>query len=95
MPGYITSFLTKYKHSKPNKLQQSPHPNASIQYGKDSQKPLPEDTTNNASDDEIKHIQRVVGSILYYARAVDLTVLMDLSTIASEQTRAAQKHFPT
>ena len=91
MPGYITSLLTKYKHSKPNKLQQSPYPTAPRQYGKDYQKPLPEDTTNQSSYDEIKHIQQAVGSIFYYARTVDLTVLMALSTIASEQTRATQK----
>ena len=39
----------------------------------------------------IKHIQQSVGSILYYARAVDITVLMALSTIAVEQTKATEK----
>ena len=33
-------------------------------------------------------VQQVVGSILYYERAVDLTALMSLSTIASEQAKA-------
>ena len=37
------------------------------------------------------YIQQVVGTILYYARAVDLTVLMALSTIASEQAKATKK----
>jgi hypothetical protein len=32
-----------------------------------------------------------VGSILYYARAVDMTVLMALSSIAVEQTTATEK----
>jgi hypothetical protein len=32
-----------------------------------------------------------VGSILYYARAVDMTVLMALSTIASEQTKGTER----
>jgi hypothetical protein len=32
-----------------------------------------------------------VGSILYYARAVDMTVLMSLSTIASEQATATKQ----
>ncbi len=39
---------------------------------------------------DIKHVQRVIGSILYYARAVDLTVLMALSTIASEQAKGKE-----
>ena len=39
------------------------------------------------SNDEIKEIQRVIGSILYYAQAVDITVLMALSLIAIEQSK--------
>jgi hypothetical protein len=40
----------------------------------------------------IKRIQQIVGSILYYARAVDMTVLMALSAIAVEQTQATEKN---
>ena len=36
-------------------------------------------------------MQQIVGSILYYARAVDMTVLMALSAIAVEQTKAMAK----
>ena len=46
--------------------------------------------SSQPNPDEIKHIQRVIGSILYYARAVDLTVLMALSTIASKQTHGME-----
>jgi hypothetical protein len=35
-------------------------------------------------------VQRIIGSILYYAHAIDLTVLMALSTIASEQSRGTK-----
>ena len=35
-------------------------------------------------------MQKIVGSILYYARAVDMTVLMALSSIASEQTKGTK-----
>jgi hypothetical protein len=37
--------------------------------------------------DSIKQIQRIVGSILYYAQAVDITVLMALSSIAIKQIK--------
>ena len=33
----------------------------------------------------------IADSILYYARAVDMTVIMALSSIASEQMRATEK----
>jgi hypothetical protein len=39
----------------------------------------------------IRRIQQIVGSILYYARAVDMTVLMALSSIASEQMKTTEK----
>jgi hypothetical protein len=32
-----------------------------------------------------------VGSILYYAQAVNMTILMALSTIASKQSKATEK----
>ena len=50
--------------------------------------PIAKDTSRAASDEEILKVQQVVGSILYYSRAVDVTVLMSLSTIASEQAKA-------
>jgi hypothetical protein len=37
-------------------------------------------------------IQKVTGSVLYYARAVDPTVLMPLNDIATEQTKATEKN---
>jgi hypothetical protein len=37
------------------------------------------------------NIQKVTGSVLYYARAVDLTFLMPLNEIATEQTKATEK----
>jgi len=40
---------------------------------------------------EIKAVQKIVGSILYYAQPVDMTVLMALSTIASKQTEGTEQ----
>jgi hypothetical protein len=36
-------------------------------------------------------IQKVTGSVLYYSRAVEPTVLMPLNDIATEQTKATEK----
>jgi len=36
-------------------------------------------------------VPKIVGSILYYARAVDMTVLMALSTIASKQMKGTEQ----
>jgi hypothetical protein len=40
---------------------------------------------------EITCIQKIVGSILYYARAINMTVLMAFSTIAREQKKGTEQ----
>ena len=71
----------------PTKPQHCPYAPAPKHYGAKAQEPLPVDISPKLSPDEIKEIQRVIGSILYYARAVDITVLMALSSIAIEQSK--------
>ena len=60
-------------------------------YGAKAQAPLPTDDSKPLDKKGILKIQQIVGSILYYAQAVDSTVLMALSSIASEQTKATEK----
>ncbi len=90
MPGYIKKQLLKYKHIM-QRIQHCPYSPEPKKYGADAQSPLPTDETRKLTDAEIKEVQKIVGIILYYARAVDLTVLMVLSTIASEQTKGTEK----
>ena len=80
--------MQKYKHQNPSKPQYTPYPTAPFKYGAAPQEPTPQDTAQLATKSEITRIQHILGSILYYARAVKLTVLMALSTIASEQAEA-------
>jgi hypothetical protein len=56
-----------------------------IKYGKDNQAPSPLDDSPLLNEAGKKRIQQIVGSFLYYARAVDLTILMALSEISSQQ----------
>jgi hypothetical protein len=46
-----------------------------------------EDVTQLLSKEEKKYIQQVLGTFLYYGRAVDLTMLTSLSSIASNQDK--------
>ena len=90
MPGYIIKQLKKYKHDCPDRPQHCPYAPTPKQYGSESQRPLPPNTSPYLSKEDIQHVQRVIGSILYYARAVDLTCLMALSTIASKQVKGTE-----
>jgi hypothetical protein len=49
------------------------------------------DETPPLSAKQYLTIQKVTGSVLYYARAVDPTVLMPLNDIATEQTKVTKK----
>ena len=91
MPSYILKQLQKYKHNCPKRPQHCPYSPLLQQYGSEAQRPLPPDTSpQQLLKDNIKHMQRIIGSIFYYARTVDLTVLMALSTIACEQSKGTQ-----
>jgi hypothetical protein len=90
MPGYIQKQLQKYKHASPLHLQHYPYAPMPKQYGSEAQRPLPPDKSPPFSKKDIKHVQQVIRSTLYYARTVDLAVLMALGTIASEQANGME-----
>ena len=52
---------------------------------------MPMDTTNKLNEPRIKNIQRIVGSIIYYVRAVDHTVLTDLRSVTGDQANATEQ----
>ncbi len=88
MPGYIKKLLQKYEHRVPSKPQHCPYYPASKQYGAKAKAHLPIVISPKLLPDKVKQIQRIAGSILYYARAVDITVLMALSSIVIKQPMA-------
>jgi hypothetical protein len=91
MPEYIKKKLQEYKHAIPTKVQTCPYSPEPRRFGADAHAPICTDKTALLDDKGIKKVQQIVGSILYYARAVDMTVLMALSSIAVEQTKATVK----
>ncbi len=84
MPGYIKKVLQKYMHRIPSKPQHCPYSPSPKQYGAKAQELNLVDISPLLRSNEIKEIQQVIGSILYYARTVNITVLMALSSIAIE-----------
>eukprot|EP00956_Cyclotella_meneghiniana_P005705 scaffold7330_cov24-Cyclotella_meneghiniana.AAC.1 len=89
MPGYIKKLLQRFQHEL-RKAQHSPYKCAPKAYGKDAQLPLPLDESPRIDKKRVTRIQQIIGAILYYARCVDITLLMSLSTIAHEQTKATE-----
>jgi len=85
--GLYQEAPSKVQAQNAQEPQHCPYTPAPKQYEAEAQAPIPADISPKLSNKEIKEIQRIIGSILYYARVVDITVLMALSSIASEQTR--------
>ncbi len=74
-----------YGHIPPLKPQHCPYAPNPINYRKDNQSPSPIDDSPPLDNAGEKGIQQIVGSFLYYAQAVDPTILMALSDIATQQ----------
>jgi hypothetical protein len=66
MPSYINKALTKYYHPKTVTPHYAPYKVAPIQYGAKVQR-VEVDTKQPLTPKEIKRIQDIVGTLLYYA----------------------------
>lgn len=91
MPGYVEAALRKFDHPKAHHIQRAPHRCNAPQYGAKVQLTDPIDTSPVLPTTEITKIQRTVGTLLYYARAVDNTLAVPLSAIASDQSKATEQ----
>jgi hypothetical protein len=93
MPGYIKKALLCFKHDKLKMIQNSPHPYTIPDYGNKIQYAIDKDNTPKLSKDDTKYIQQVAGLLLYYARAVNSTILQALSSIATKPAAPQQKQL--
>ena len=90
MPGYAMKQIKKYKH-KLQKRRNTPLQPLPRKYGKAAQEPIPEDTSKPLNEKDKKIIEQVVGSFLFYRRAVDPLILHALNTIANNQNNPTEK----
>ena len=90
MPGYIKKNLTRFEHIAQGCAQHSPYEwqipkyEQKTQYAEDNESPTVSLTIK-------KHIQQVVGLLLYYALELDLTMIIVLSSIADQQSNPTKK----
>ena len=85
MPGYIKKAVVRFGHTPPDKPQLQPHPHTLPAYGATIQYAKRIDQSSKATKEQQKYIQQVIGVLLYYGRAVDSTILVTLSSLASAQ----------
>ena len=90
MPDYIKKLLTKLNHKCKKFPQYAPHKWTQPAYGKRRQYATEDDNLPVLGKQKTKYVQSVVGSLLYYARAIDLTMLPALNEIAAKQAKPTE-----
>ena len=90
MPGYITKLLQHFLHPTPNKPYHQPHSHVQPQYGMEVHLTKTEAETPLLQPNDITKLPQIIGTILYYARAVYGTLTTNLNELASSQSKVAQ-----
>lgn len=88
MPDYVKEALHKFQHEKPSRQCHAPHQWSIPVYGKSVQyaKP-PDDSERLTNKKDITRIQSIVGTFLYYARAIESPLLPALNEIGTQQSK--------
>jgi hypothetical protein len=90
MPEYIANVLNKFQHENP---KHPPHIHSkyiTLLIGAKNQHTTIYETPSLPAK-QCTNIQRIIVSVLYYARALDPIVLMPLTDITTEQIKATEK----
>ena len=87
MPEYVRKALHRLQHEMPRRPQHAPHRYNKPNYGQRVQFANPQDDmpVTLLPESAKKTIQKIIGIFLYYAIAMDLTMLVALGTLASQQ----------
>jgi len=91
MPGYVAAALHQFQHAPPRQQCHAPSLWNQPNYGAKVQLPGPVDHTSKMTQDQTKLCQQVVGKFLFYARAVDATMLHTLNSLSAAQTKGTQR----
>jgi hypothetical protein len=90
MPNYVAKALKRFNHPPPSSPQHSPHPWNAPQYGSGPQLIQPSNH-QPLTPAQLKYCQEITGTFLYYARAVDNTMMMPIGSIATSVSTSSWK----
>ena len=90
MLNYVADAIKRFHHEQPRKPEDQPYPHVKPNYGAKTQYATNEDTSPLLSKADKKFVQEVTGTFLYYARAVDTTMLTALGSIATQQANPTE-----
>ena len=84
IPGYCAQAAKPFNHPSPTRLQHSPHPWVAPNYIAKTQFAERLEASNLAKEQQ-QYVRKFVGVFLFYARAIDNTMLTALNLIGSNQ----------
>eukprot|EP00957_Ditylum_brightwellii_P210636 15365206-Ditylum_brightwellii.AAC.1 len=90
MSSYIPKALDKFQHKAPIYLQHCPYQWNRPIYGKKVQYAKLSNTSPYLDAKETKQLQSIVGTFLYYSRAIDGPALPALNDINTQQSTPTQ-----
>eukprot|EP00804_Cyclotella_cryptica_P010234 CCRYP_016712-RA/>CCRYP_016712-RA protein AED:0.36 eAED:0.34 QI:0/0/0/1/1/1/2/0/386 len=90
MPGYCQKAGQRFQHNVPTRPQHQPYPHTPRTYGAKQQYVEDPDLSTPLNKQDKTFVQEVIGVFLYYARAVDCTMLTALSSLATQQANPTQ-----
>ena len=91
MPSHDKKKLIEYEHISLRQPQYCPHQPDPSKYGKNSDKITPEVESQLLNKSDNIFVHQVLGSFLYYACTIDLTILHALSAIALDQSNPTER----
>ena len=91
MPGYVEKALRRFGVEKPTRPVHSARVYDPPEFGRRGpQAPPKEDLAEPLSAQQVSFVQQVVGVLLFYARAVDATLVYPVSKVATGLARPTQ-----
>jgi hypothetical protein len=90
IPGYIKTALHKYQHAAPARPEHAPHTWNPPIYGAKTQIVNYATSSPTLFDKYVNKLQQLTGTLLYYSRAVDTTLIMPINVLASKQSKATE-----
>jgi hypothetical protein len=87
MPGYIEKALETYLDERPRRPQHAPHAWTAPSCGSKVQRTPLADNSDPLDAGGLTRIQRIIGTLLFYGRAIDSTLLVALGTLSAAQPK--------
>ena len=91
IPNYIEHALLRFKHIKNKYAQHPPHRFTPPKYGAKQQHEEPISRVLLTPKDK-QWVEEAVGVFLYYAHAIDFTMILPLGSISSAKSTNTIKH---